>query len=390
MSCSNISQVTTSFGNGVGFGGNPEIPIGVQYPPFDVILEGQFANGDEYRLEQVQDAIGPDNTFHTTDDVRSEPGSNGNTRISFTNRSEPDWYTAGGDTDVGWTQGRCLQFYIKLRNTTTNQDVCRVGSYQLCEPESDDLICDNFYVYQNNSQSQPTNGCFSTGRTYWTLSNLRYTDGTLYNGGDGDVEIQFTGGGVAGNDQEPTVRDGAASGSFQLDGDDIGTNQYVRLTVNGREICTANPEPFVPAEACSDEQRGEPIANAPPVNGSGSNVGSFVLCEQIPNTTAREDCRHCDEDLHGVWTAVGCISRQPTSMIQTLMGIGLSLAGGVCLLMMLAAGFTFSTSQGDPKKTGQAKEMMTSAIVGLVFILLSVTLLQFIGVSLLGIPGFGS
>lgn len=118
----------------------------------------------------------------------------------------------------------------------------------------------------------------------------------------------------------------------------------------------------------------------------------YEICLQIPpvpDSTQQDNCFECLEQRNGIWTAIGCIPRDPQGMIQTIMGVGLSLAGGVCLLMMLAAGFTFSTSQGDPKKTGQAKEMMTSAIVGLVFILLSVTLLQFIGVSLLGIPGFG-
>lgn len=121
--------------------------------------------------------------------------------------------------------------------------------------------------------------------------------------------------------------------------------------------------------------------------GNGLIGGDFDLCSQaLGQSDLCEQCRSRD----GIWTAVGCIPTRPVNMVQTVMGIGLSLAGGVCLLMILAAGFTFSTSQGDPKKTGQAKEMMTSAIVGLVFILMSVTILQFIGVGLLGIPGFGT
>ena len=37
----------------------------------------------------------------------------------------------------------------------------------------------------------------------------------------------------------------------------------------------------------------------------------------------------------------------------------------------------------------EAKEMITSAIVGSLFIIFSITILQFIGVSILHIPGFG-
>ena len=49
----------------------------------------------------------------------------------------------------------------------------------------------------------------------------------------------------------------------------------------------------------------------------------------------------------------------------------------------------FTTSQGDPKRASEARELITSAVLGLVFIIFSVTLLQFIGVTVLHIPGFG-
>ncbi len=65
------------------------------------------------------------------------------------------------------------------------------------------------------------------------------------------------------------------------------------------------------------------------------------------------------------------------------------MSGGVALLTFLAAGFIFSTSQGDPKAYGKAKEMMTAAIVGILFVIFSITILQFIGYEILKIPGFG-
>jgi hypothetical protein len=77
-------------------------------------------------------------------------------------------------------------------------------------------------------------------------------------------------------------------------------------------------------------------------------------------------------------------------MVQTLMTLGLSLAGGAAILMILGAAFTLATSQGEPKRTGEAKDMLTSAIIGLLFIIFSVTILQFIGQGILQIPGFGN
>lgn len=92
----------------------------------------------------------------------------------------------------------------------------------------------------------------------------------------------------------------------------------------------------------------------------------------------------------GLYTAVGCIGADSDSIVTRLVRIGLGIAGGVALLMILAGSFMFSTSQGDPKKASEAKELITSAVIGLVFIIFSVTLLQFIGVTILHLPGFGS
>lgn len=92
----------------------------------------------------------------------------------------------------------------------------------------------------------------------------------------------------------------------------------------------------------------------------------------------------------GIYTAVGCIGADSESIVTSLVRIGLGIAGGIALLMILAGAFLFTTSQGDPKQASQAKELITSAIMGLLFVIFSVTILQFIGVTILQIPGFGS
>lgn len=92
----------------------------------------------------------------------------------------------------------------------------------------------------------------------------------------------------------------------------------------------------------------------------------------------------------GIYTAVGCIGASSESIITQLVRIGLGLSGAIALLMILAGGFMLSTSQGDPKKAGEAKELVTSAVMGLLFIIFSVSILQFIGVSVLHLPGFGN
>lgn len=116
----------------------------------------------------------------------------------------------------------------------------------------------------------------------------------------------------------------------------------------------------------------------------------FNLCAQIPNASSRARCQTCLASS-GIWTAVGCINfeNNGANIIKTLITLGLSLGGGFTLLIILFAGFTLSTSQGDPKRVSEAKELITSAVIGLLFIIFSVTILQFIGVSLFKIPGFG-
>lgn len=136
--------------------------------------------------------------------------------------------------------------------------------------------------------------------------------------------------------------------------------------------------PVVPADEVDESQ----CDQTPP--------GGFSLCNQIPDSEPDlfERCRKCFA-AGGVWTAVGCIPSDPESIIHTIIRIGLMLGGGIVLVMILVGAFMLSVSKGDPKKTQEAKELITSAIVGLLFIIFSVTILQFIGVSVIRIPGFG-
>lgn len=134
----------------------------------------------------------------------------------------------------------------------------------------------------------------------------------------------------------------------------------------------------------------------PPENVGGYDVNPYKICDQIDKNMLADMYQKCvdcvgedGEGRSGVWTAIGCVKKDPVDIVQNLIKLGLGMGGGVALIMILASGFMFSVSQGDATKTGQAKEMLTSAIIGLLFIIFSVTILQFIGYSVLRIPGFG-
>ena len=127
---------------------------------------------------------------------------------------------------------------------------------------------------------------------------------------------------------------------------------------------------------------------------------AYKICDQVSNAlmtpegaNAKDRCIACiggDElGRAGIWTAVGCIPREPEKIVNSLLRLGLGMGGGFALIIILASGFVLSTSQGEPKRIEDAKGWLTSALVGMLFIIFSVTLLHFIGYSIFKIPGFG-
>lgn len=104
-------------------------------------------------------------------------------------------------------------------------------------------------------------------------------------------------------------------------------------------------------------------------------------------------CKEClGENFESVstasWTALGCIPTDPQGFVQWLLTtLAIPAAGGIAFLIMLFGVFTIIISSGNPEKLNQGKEMIVSAIAGLIMILFSVFLLRLIGVDILGIPG---
>ena len=63
---------------------------------------------------------------------------------------------------------------------------------------------------------------------------------------------------------------------------------------------------------------------------------------------------------------------------SNIIGIALPLAGLATVVLLIIAGYMMISSQGNPDKLKEAKEMITNAIIGLVFILLSESILGLI------------
>ncbi len=71
------------------------------------------------------------------------------------------------------------------------------------------------------------------------------------------------------------------------------------------------------------------------------------------------------------------------------MSLGIGIAGGLAFLLILFGGLQILTSAGNPERLNAGKELLTSAISGLILVALSLFLLQLIGFKILQIPGFG-
>lgn len=179
----------------------------------------------------------------------------------------------------------------------------------------------------------------------------------------------------------------------------MGDNLDITRLCQAYPNCSAgfSVDPTDQAKQIDYEDRGKVIQDAE------KKVGSYVtppfdLCKQIPaSSPAHQKCEDCRDGKgafagaqKGLWTAVGCVSTNGyEGIVSSLLRVGLGIAGGVALLMIISSAFMLSTSQGEPKRAGEARDLLTSAVMGLLFIIFSVTILQFIGVSLLHIPGFG-
>lgn len=127
------------------------------------------------------------------------------------------------------------------------------------------------------------------------------------------------------------------------------------------------------------------VTTSEPLPTPPSQSGSVDL--GVPQTAAGEFCGGKDSTSQ-IKTAIGCIPTSPSGLVQSLLKVITSAAGGIALLLMIAGAFQMITSQGNPDSLKKGQEQFTSAIIGLLFIIFSVLLLQIIGVNILSIPGF--
>ena len=85
-------------------------------------------------------------------------------------------------------------------------------------------------------------------------------------------------------------------------------------------------------------------------------------------------------------TAIGCIPVGDTNeFISFILRWAIGIGGGIAFLLIVFAGFQIMTSAGNPERLQAGRELLTSAIAGLILLIFSVFILRIIGVNILGI-----
>lgn len=138
------------------------------------------------------------------------------------------------------------------------------------------------------------------------------------------------------------------------------------------------------------------LAVSPTVAITGSP--SCDLCGQCsggPKPANWDKCNAClykaDGELEqgNYWTVAGCWSTKPELFVKSILNIVFAVSGGLAFLAFLGGSAMVLTSSGNPEKLNNGKSIVVSSIFGLLLIIFSIFILQFVGVTIFHIPGFG-
>ena len=139
--------------------------------------------------------------------------------------------------------------------------------------------------------------------------------------------------------------------------------------------------------------------------GETCKVGSFICCGEqsciIPEGGKVGKCQEglphppsppCAEGQFkngkcgAVPTAFGNLSTDPEGFIKSMFALLLSLSGGIALLLIMKSGYLIMTANGKPEAIQSGRDQLIAAIVGLIFLIFSLVILQVIGVEILKLP----
>lgn len=107
-----------------------------------------------------------------------------------------------------------------------------------------------------------------------------------------------------------------------------------------------------------------------------------------PASGAGDTCANSDPAKPTIKTAIGCVPTDPVELVNAILKFALAAGGGIALLLMIWGAVRIITSSGNAEALKNGQDQFRSAVIGLLFIIFTVTLLEIIGVNILNIPGF--
>jgi hypothetical protein len=287
-------------------------------------------------------------------------------RITITPGSDPIFTGIG--TDASKFQCSATDSCVRQGDTSINTPLLRIPYPNYTCQSTAPPQGAAFRCCANNSKWDPASGC-ANGSAYVCLNNQRCTN--AFNGEQVCTQ-KPTGGGSLSNQ---CCNFGDPDVTF-----DAATKQCIRTTVDG------NGKPVGSGATATLCQTGQECVRSGYVPGDISR--SFYSCSTTYSSTV--NCGNgSDPNQRCVNTAFGIINTDPGAFITQIVRVGLGIGSGIALALIIFGSFKIVTSQGSPDALGEGKEIITSAIIGLIFMILSVSLMQILGVDILGLGGFG-
>lgn len=135
------------------------------------------------------------------------------------------------------------------------------------------------------------------------------------------------------------------------------------------------------------------LQNEPNYTVYAKNEGSGNYCDPTSGTyvhliTPTSGQNPCGSTGTECETALGRIPTDPGAFVGRILSIAMGLAGGIALILMVIGSIRVLTSSGDQQRLAGGRDMIISAIAGLLFLIFSFLILEFIGANILGL-GFG-
>ncbi|EKD87092.1 MAG: hypothetical protein ACD_37C00045G0004 [uncultured bacterium] len=227
---------------------------------------------------------------------------------------------------------------------------------------------------------------------------VKFADGAN-NTGDGDthrVTLKYRYGDGTAAEWDATTAELKTPGGWELPNSESLTAATYNIIV--REFASHLTWPFDDlGKRCSPPR---PFVVKTEADGGGHECSSESTgCDYtrvVPNQSISQPC---DSEISSDWskekgclrikTALGTIGTGAPEFVRWVLGFVLGISGAIVLIIIIITGYRLMTSQGDPEKIKNAKDALTSAIVGLLFIIFSLVILQFITADILQLPGFG-